>query len=56
VAVEQVLISTQHAEDVGVEQIREDLWRHVVTAELPPDRYDPDLLRKRLLVNPTGRS
>jgi S-adenosylmethionine synthetase len=55
VAVEQVLISTQHTEDVGVDQIREDLWRHVVTAELPPDLYDPDLLRTRLLVNPTGR-
>ncbi|MFI7673133.1 methionine adenosyltransferase [Actinophytocola sp. NPDC049390] len=55
VAVEQVLVSTQHAEDVGVEQIRDDLWRHVVTAELPPDLYDPALLRSRLLVNPTGR-
>jgi S-adenosylmethionine synthetase len=55
VAVEQVLISTQHAEDVGADRIREDLWRHVVTAELPPDLYDPDGLRAALLVNPTGR-
>ncbi|MFC4855854.1 methionine adenosyltransferase [Actinophytocola glycyrrhizae] len=55
VAVEGVLISTQHSENVGVDQIREDLWRHVVTAELPPGLYEPDLLRKRLLVNPTGR-
>jgi S-adenosylmethionine synthetase len=55
VAVDQVLISTQHAEDVGVDRIREDLWRHVVTTELPPDLYDPDVLRAALLVNPTGR-
>jgi S-adenosylmethionine synthetase len=55
VAVEQVLISTQHSEDVGVDRIREDLWRHVVTTELSPDLYDPDGLRTRLLVNPTGR-
>jgi len=55
VAVEQVLVSTQHTEDVGVDQIRDDLWRHVVTAELPPGRYDPDVLRAALLVNPTGR-
>ncbi|GAA0927492.1 methionine adenosyltransferase [Pseudonocardia zijingensis] len=55
VAVERVLISTQHAEDVTAEQIREDLWRHVVTAELPDELYDADALHADLLVNPTGR-
>ncbi|WP_445183024.1 methionine adenosyltransferase [Pseudonocardia sp. Cha107L01] len=55
VGVERVLISTQHAEEVGTEQIREDLWRHVVTHELPVDFYDADALRADLLVNPTGR-
>jgi S-adenosylmethionine synthetase len=53
--VEQVLISTQHAEDATAEQIREDLWHHVVTTELPTDFYDADQLYKDLLVNPTGR-
>jgi S-adenosylmethionine synthetase len=55
VAVERVLISTQHAEEATSEQIREDLWRHVVTAELPTDFYDAQELRANLLVNPTGR-
>jgi S-adenosylmethionine synthetase len=55
VGVERVLISTQHAEDVTTEQIREDLWRHVVTPELPADFYDSEELHASLLVNPTGR-
>ena len=55
VAVERVLISTQHAECATAEQIREDLWQHVVTAELPADFYDAEGLHADLLVNPTGR-
>jgi S-adenosylmethionine synthetase len=55
VAVENVLISTQHAEQATAEQIREDLWRHVVTTELPVGFYDAERLHADLLVNPTGR-
>ncbi len=55
VAVERVLISAQHAEDVTNEQLREDLWRHVVVPTLPSGLYDPDALHRSLLVNPTGR-
>jgi S-adenosylmethionine synthetase len=55
VAVEKVLISTQHAADVETERIREDLWRHVVTPELPAALYSPELLRESFFVNPTGR-
>jgi S-adenosylmethionine synthetase len=55
VGVERVLISTQHADGVTGEQIREDLWRHVVVPELPAGFYDPDELHRELLVNPTGR-
>ena len=55
VAVERVLISSQHAPEVSVDQIREDLWEHVVTAELPDGLYDPAALHADLLVNPTGR-
>jgi S-adenosylmethionine synthetase len=54
-AVERVLISTQHAAEVTTERIREDLWEHVVTAELPASFYDADRLHADLLVNPTGR-
>jgi S-adenosylmethionine synthetase len=54
VAIEKLLISTQHAE--GVEsRIPDDLWNHVVQPVLPPELYDADQLRKEFLVNPTGR-
>ena len=54
VAIEKLLISTQHAE--GVEShIAEDLWEHVVQPILPEELYDAGALRKNFLVNPTGR-
>jgi S-adenosylmethionine synthetase len=55
IGVEKVLISTQHADDVTSEQIRADLWKHVVLAVLPADFYDEEQLARNLLVNPTGR-
>ena len=54
-AVEQLLISTQHAESATREQILADLWEHVVLPVLPADMYDANALRKVFLVNPTGR-
>src|ERR1039457_6293687 len=54
VAIEKLLISTQHAE--GVEpRISDDLWEHVVEPILPGELYDAAALRKNFLVNPTGR-
>jgi S-adenosylmethionine synthetase len=54
VAVEKLLISSQHAEGAeGV--IRDDLWEQVVVPELPAELYDADELRRSFLVNPTGR-
>jgi hypothetical protein len=54
VAIERVLISTQHRE--GAEAvIRDDLWEHVIEPVLPGDLYDAKELRRTLLVNPTGR-
>ena len=55
VAVEKVLISTQHAEEVSPEQIQRDLWDHVVLTVLPADFYDEAQLSRNLYVNPTGR-
>ena len=53
VAIEKVLISTQHRE--GAESlIPDDLWENVVVPVLPADLYDANQLRKDLLVNPTG--
>ena len=54
VAIEKLLISTQHAE--GCEsQIADDLWEQVVLPILPADLYDAAELRREFLVNPTGR-
>ncbi|MGH3979891.1 MAG: methionine adenosyltransferase [Pseudonocardiaceae bacterium] len=54
VAVEKLLISTQHAEGVE-EQIRGDLWEHVVQVVVPEELYDPAELDGNYFVNPTGR-
>jgi S-adenosylmethionine synthetase len=54
VAVEKLLISSQHAE--GAEsRIKADLWEHVVKAVIPGDLYDAGALERSFLVNPTGR-
>jgi S-adenosylmethionine synthetase len=54
VAVEKLLISSQHAE--GAEsRIKDDLYEHVVLPTLPEGLYDERALRAAFLVNPTGR-
>ena len=59
IAVEKLLISTQHADGVDSETtIKPDLWEHVVlpvlTAEVP-GLFDEGELREGFLVNPTGK-
>jgi len=54
VAVEKLLISTQHAEGVEA-QIKDDLWQHVVVPVIPADLYEAADLQRSFLVNPTGR-
>jgi S-adenosylmethionine synthetase len=54
VAVEKLLISTQHAEGVE-DKIKADLYEHVVKPVLPGDMYDERELSRSFLVNPTGR-
>jgi S-adenosylmethionine synthetase len=54
VAIEKLLISTQHEEGVE-DRIRDDLWEAVVVPTLPADLYDERALRDDFLVNPTGR-
>jgi S-adenosylmethionine synthetase len=54
VAVEKLLISTQHA-DGSESKIPGDLWEQVVVPVVPRELYDPDALRAEFLVNPTGR-
>jgi len=59
VAIEKILISTQHAEGVDTEdRIKPDLWKHVVEPVLAgefADLFDPASLRREFLVNPTGK-
>ncbi len=59
VAVEKLLISTQHSEGVDSEgTIKPDLWEHVVMPVLAsevPGMYDEGALRDSFLVNPTGK-
>ncbi len=52
VRVDTVVVSTQHSPDVNVEQIREDMIKHVVAPIIPPHLLDE---RTRYFVNPTGR-
>ncbi len=54
VAIEKLLISTQHAEG-SEDRIKDDLWEHVVLPVLPTDLYDATALQRSFLVNPTGR-
>ncbi len=59
IAVEKLLISTQHADGVDSETtIKPDLWEHVVlpvlTAEVP-GLFNEGELREGFLVNPTGK-
>lgn len=52
VRVDTIVISTQHDEDVAQEQIREDLIKLVVEAEIPGELIDSDT---KYFINPTGR-
>jgi len=53
VAVETVVISTQHSPDVTLEKIREDIIEHVILPTVPGHLIDPK--RVTYHINPTGR-
>ncbi len=52
VLIDTILISTQHDEQVTLEQIRTDLVREVITPVISAELMDENT---RILVNPTGR-
>ncbi|MDE6729796.1 MAG: methionine adenosyltransferase [Oscillospiraceae bacterium] len=52
VRVNTVVVSTQHAGDIAISQIREDLKELVIDAVIPKNLMDSDT---RILINPTGR-
>lgn len=50
--VHTIVISTQHAEDISLEQIRKDIIEYVVKPVIPAELLDEDTI---YFVNPTGR-
>ena len=52
VAVQTVVISTQHSADVSMEQLRADVKREVIDAVIDPKSMLPDV---KIHINPTGR-
>ena len=52
VAVETVVVSTQHADHVGQDQIRNDIIEHVIRPVVPPALLDHDKVVYH--INPTG--
>ncbi len=50
--IDTVVISSQHAEEVTLEQIREDIVKYVIKEVLPAELLDD---KTRYFVNPTGR-
>ncbi len=52
VRVDAVVISTQHSETVGNDELRSDILRHVIQATIPAHLLDEDTTYH---INPTGR-
>ena len=52
VRVDAVVISTQHAETVGNDQLRAEILKHVIQAVIPRSLLDADT---KYHINPTGR-
>jgi len=50
--VDTVLVSTQHAPEIGQDEIREAVIEHVIMPVLPPEMVDDQI---KIYVNPTGR-
>ena len=53
VGVETIVISSQHADDVGQDRIREDVLEHVIRPVVPKKLIDPNKVVYH--INPTGR-
>jgi S-adenosylmethionine synthetase len=50
--VDTVLVSTQHAKDVSMDEIQAGVIEQVIRPVLPPEMVDEDL---KIYINPTGR-
>jgi S-adenosylmethionine synthetase len=52
VRIDAVVVSTQHAETIGTEELRADVLKHVIQAVLPESLLDENT---KYHINPTGR-
>lgn len=52
IRIENVVVSTQHKPEVGLDTIKEDIMKHVILEILPEDLLDENT---KYFVNPTGR-
>ena len=50
--IDTIVISTQHAEDVELEQIKKDMIKHIISEVIPENLLDADT---KYYINPTGR-
>ncbi|MCI8336526.1 MAG: methionine adenosyltransferase [Peptococcaceae bacterium] len=50
--VDTVVISSQHAAEISLEQIRKDIKAHVIDTTIPQELMDADT---KIFINPTGR-
>ncbi|MFC4599682.1 methionine adenosyltransferase [Cohnella hongkongensis] len=52
VRVDTIVVSTQHSEEITLEQIQKDIREHVIYPEVPAEWLDADT---KFFINPTGR-
>ena len=52
IRIDAVVVSSQHSEDITLEQIREDIIREVILPTIPAEYVDDNT---KIYVNPTGR-
>ena len=52
VRIDTIVVSTQHSESVSLEQVREDMLKHVIAPVVPAELIDD---ATKYFVNPTGR-
>jgi len=52
IRVDTIVVSTQHSEDVTLEQIQKDIREHVIYPEVPAEWLDDET---KFFINPTGR-
>ena len=50
--IENVLVSTQHSNDISIEKLREDITRELINKVIPKDMMDENT---KIFINPTGR-